>query len=164
MVLVEFKNYDKEEVGKDEVIQTSSYMRQPMGRLALMVVNKDPDGSAYIKRNSIYSEFQRVIMFLKKDHLKEMLYMKERDEDPADLVMDAIERFYHDRDLSDSVIWPNPTADLPARGDGWWLKACMDWPRDRGSATSRVTGRPRRSSPHTSPPRIASRTIRTTRS
>jgi hypothetical protein len=35
-----------------------------------------------------------VIVFLSVDHLKEMLYMKERGEDPADLIMDAIERFY----------------------------------------------------------------------
>ncbi|MER7003570.1 hypothetical protein ABT297_11060 [Dactylosporangium sp. NPDC000555] len=94
MILVEFKNYDREDVGKDEVNQTRNYLSDPMGDLALMVVNKLPNNSAHIKRNTIYSQDRKVILFLTKDHLKEMLYMKERDEDPADLVMDAVERFY----------------------------------------------------------------------
>jgi hypothetical protein len=42
----------------------------------------------------VYSEDGKVIVFLTVEHLKEMLYMKERGEDPADLMMDAIERFY----------------------------------------------------------------------
>jgi len=27
--------------------------------------------------------------------------------------------------------WPSTDDDLLAGGDGWWLIACMDWPRDR---------------------------------
>jgi hypothetical protein len=42
----------------------------------------------------VYSEDGKVIVFLTVERLKEMLYMKERGEDPVDLVMDAIERFY----------------------------------------------------------------------
>lgn len=94
MVLVEFKNYDQEDIGKDEVNQTRNYLKMPMGRLALMVVSKTPDNGAHIKRNSIFSEDRKVILFLTKGHLFEMLDMKERGEDPADLVMDLVERFY----------------------------------------------------------------------
>jgi len=94
MILVEFKNYDSQDVGKDEVNQTRNYLTKPLGRLALMVSTKEPTGSAYVKRNSVYSEDGKVIVFLGVDHLKEMLYMKERGEDPADLIMDAVERFY----------------------------------------------------------------------
>ena len=94
MVLVEFKNYDSEEVGKDEVNQTRNYLTKPMGRLALMVSTKEPNRAAHVKRNSVYSEDGKVIVFLTVERLKEMLYMKERGEDPADLIMDAIERFY----------------------------------------------------------------------
>jgi hypothetical protein len=94
MVLVEFKNYDSEDVGKDEVNQTRNYLTKPLGRLALMVSTKEPNHAAYVKRNSIYSEDGKVIVFLTVERLKEMLYMKERGEDPADLIMDAIERFY----------------------------------------------------------------------
>lgn len=94
MILVEFKNYDKEEIGKDEVNQTRNYLSAPMGNMALMVVNKLPDESAHIKRNTIYTQDRKVILFITAEHLKEMLYMKERGEDPADLIMDTLERFY----------------------------------------------------------------------
>ena len=94
MVLIEFKNYDSEEVGKDEVNQTRNYLTRPLGRLALMVSAKEPNREAHIKRNTVYSEDGKVILFLRVEHLKEMLYMKERGEDPADLIMDAVERFY----------------------------------------------------------------------
>jgi len=94
MILVEFKNYDKEDIGKDEVNQTRNYLNAPMGSLALMVVNKIPDESAHIKRNTIFAQDGKVILFITAEHLKEMLYMKERGEDPADLIVDALERFY----------------------------------------------------------------------
>jgi hypothetical protein len=94
MILVEFKNYDKEEVGKDEVNQTRNYLTKPLGRLALVVSTKPPNHAAHLKRNTVYSEEEKVILFLTVAHLTEMLHMKERGEDPADLVMDAVERFY----------------------------------------------------------------------
>jgi hypothetical protein len=94
MVLVEFKNYDTREVGKDEVNQTRNYLTKPMGRLALMVSATEPNHAARIKRNTVYSEDGKVIVFLTVQHLKEMLYMKERGEEPSDLIMDTIERFY----------------------------------------------------------------------
>ena len=94
MVLFEFKNYDSQEIGKEEVNQTRNYLTKPMGRLAVIVSTKEPSHAAHLKRNSVYSEEGKVIIFLSVEHLKEMLYMKERGEDPADLIMDAIERFY----------------------------------------------------------------------
>jgi hypothetical protein len=94
MVLVEFKNYDSQEVGKDEVNQTRNYLTRPLGKLALIVSTKEPNHAAHVKRNTVYSEEGKVILFLSLEHLKEMLYMKERGEDPADLIVDAVERFY----------------------------------------------------------------------
>jgi hypothetical protein len=94
MILVEFKNYDSEVVGKDEVNETRNYLTKPLGRLALIVSTKEPNHAAHVKRNTIYSEDRKVIVFLSVEHLNEMLYMRERGEDPADLIMDAIERFY----------------------------------------------------------------------
>jgi hypothetical protein len=35
-----------------------------------------------------------VILFITKDKLEEMLYIKERGDDPGDLIMDEIEWFY----------------------------------------------------------------------
>ena len=94
MILFEFKNYDAEEVGKDETNQTRNYLTQPMGRLAIMCCRKAPNDAAHIKRNTIFSEDGKVILFLTPDHLIEMLSIKERGEDPSDLIMDLVERFY----------------------------------------------------------------------
>ena len=94
MVLVEFKNYTTDPVGKDEVNQTRNYLSQTIGRLGIVVSRTGYDGGAHIKRNSAFSEEKKVILLLTIDDIKEMLYMKERGEDPADLVMDAVEKFY----------------------------------------------------------------------
>jgi len=94
MIPVEFKNYDSSDLGKDEVNQTRNYLTKPLGRFALIVSTKDPTQAARQKRNTIYSEDGKVIVFLNVAHLHEMLYMKERGEDPGDLIMDAIEQFY----------------------------------------------------------------------
>jgi hypothetical protein len=93
MVLFEFKNYSGP-VGKDEVNQTRNYLTHPLGRLAVVIARNGYEPAAYIKRNSVYSEDKKVVLLLAVDDLKEMLYMKERGEDPVDLIMDNIERFY----------------------------------------------------------------------
>ena len=82
MILCEFKNYDKVDIGKEETNQTRNYLTKPMGRLAMMCCNRPPDGPAHIKRNTIFSEEEKVILFVTKDHLVEMLSIKERGEDP----------------------------------------------------------------------------------
>lgn len=94
LILFEFKNYDKTEIGKDEVNQTRNYLNKAMGRLAIICSNKPPERQAYIKRNTIFAEEQKVILFITKDKLEEMLYIKERGDDPGDLIMDEIEWFY----------------------------------------------------------------------
>lgn len=93
LILVEFKNYDFEEIGPDEVRQVSGYLRKSMGRLAILCCSKNPAVSAHHKRNSIFSEYGQVILFLTKDQLKEMLFIKERGEEPSDLILDLIDRF-----------------------------------------------------------------------
>ncbi|MBE7653456.1 hypothetical protein [Tenacibaculum finnmarkense] len=94
MILFEFKNYEATEIGTNEVNQTLNYLTNPMGRFAILVCTKTPNNSAHIRRNTIYSNDQKVILFMTKEHLKEMLVMKERDEDPSDLVIDLLEMFY----------------------------------------------------------------------
>jgi hypothetical protein len=94
MVLFEFKNYDTEEVGKDETNQTRNYLTAPMGRLAIICSRRLPDGGAHVKRNTIFSEDRKVILFVTDEILIEMLYMQERGEDPSDLFMDLVESFY----------------------------------------------------------------------
>lgn len=95
MILFEFKNYESSEIGKEEVDQTRNYLRKStMGRLAIMVCSKPPNNAAHIRRNSVFNAEEKVILFLTKDHLKEMLFIKERGEDPADLIVDLVEWFY----------------------------------------------------------------------
>jgi hypothetical protein len=94
LILFEFKNYDKEEMGKEEVDQTRNYLTAPMGRLAIVCCNKPPNEAAHRRRNSIFSSEKKVILFLTPDHLEEMIFRKERGEDPADLIMDMVEEFY----------------------------------------------------------------------
>lgn len=94
LILFEFKNYDKTEIGKEEVNQTRNYLNRAMGRLGIICSNKEPEGQAHIKRNTIYSDEGKVILFITKDKLEEMLYIKERGDDPGDLIMDEIEWFY----------------------------------------------------------------------
>jgi hypothetical protein len=85
LILFEFKNYDVEEVGKEETNQTRNYLTRPMGRLAVLCCRRRPNAAAHRKRNTIFSEEGKVILFLTPDHLLEMLLIKERGEDPSDL-------------------------------------------------------------------------------
>lgn len=94
LVLFEFKNYDKTEIGKEEVNQTRNYLNKKMGRLAFIICSKEPDNNAHIMRNKIFNEEGKVILFITKEQLKEMLYIKERGEDPSDFLMDLLEYFY----------------------------------------------------------------------
>src|SRR5262249_55510679 len=94
MVLFEFKNYDSEEIGKEEANQTRNYLTPPMGRLAVLCCNRPPNHAAHVRRNTIFSEDRKVILFVTTEHLIEMLSIKERGEDPSDLIMDMVERFY----------------------------------------------------------------------
>jgi hypothetical protein len=94
LILCEFKNYDQSEIGKEEINQTRNYLTQAMGRLAIVCCNQLPNSAAHIKRNTIFSEEKKVILFLTKRKLIEMLFIKERGEDPSDLIMDMVERFY----------------------------------------------------------------------
>lgn len=94
MILFEFKNYNDEEIGKEETNQTRNYLTPRMGKLAIMCCNRQPNRAAHIKRNTIFSEDGKVILFITTEQLIEMLFIKERGEDPSDLIMDLIERFY----------------------------------------------------------------------
>jgi hypothetical protein len=92
-VLVEFKNYASEEISKEEIDQTRNYLTRAMGRLALVVCNKPPHESAHRRRNMVFSEERKVILFLTAANLREMLDMKDRGDDPTDFILDAIDEF-----------------------------------------------------------------------
>jgi hypothetical protein len=94
MILFEYKNYNAMEIGHEEVIQSANYLTQPMGRLGVIIGSKLPNESAHRQRNTIYTNQHKVILFLTKDHLKEMLDIKLRGEEPSNLIVDLVELFY----------------------------------------------------------------------
>ncbi len=98
MILTEFKNYDKTDIGPQEVAETSGHLRHAWGRLALICCTKRPAASAYRRRNTIYSEEKKLILFVTTADLREMLDIKDRGEDPSDFILDSIEEFYLQHD------------------------------------------------------------------
>lgn len=98
MILFEYKNYDTEEIGHQQVMQAANYLTKPMGRLAIIVGTKKPNESAYRQRNTIFSNDRKVILFMTKEHLKEMLDIKARGEEPSNLIVDLVESFYIEHD------------------------------------------------------------------
>ena len=93
LIPVEFKNYASMEIGKHEVDQTRNYLKQPMGRLAIICSSKPPGNAAYLRRNSVFSEERKMILFITSAQLKKMLAMKDRGKDPATYIVDCVERF-----------------------------------------------------------------------
>lgn len=65
-----------------------------VGDLLAVCSRRLPNTAAHIKRNTIFSQEGKVILFLTVGHLKEMLLIKKRGEDPSDLIMDMLESFY----------------------------------------------------------------------
>jgi hypothetical protein len=98
MILTEFKNYGKEDIGPEEVAETSGHLRHAWGRLAIMCCSKKPTTSAYRRRNTIYSEEKKLILFVTAMDLREMLDIKDRGEDPSDFIIDSVEEFYLQHD------------------------------------------------------------------
>ncbi len=94
MVLFEYKNYDVSEIGHEEIIQAANYLTKPMGRLGIIVGTKLPNDSAHRQRNTIYTNERKMILFLTKENLKEMLDIKERGGEPSDLIVDLEELFF----------------------------------------------------------------------
>jgi hypothetical protein len=92
-LLCEFKNYS-EPFGKDEVNQTRNYLKRTIGHVGIIFSRKGADSSAVKMRNSIYAEERKVILFFEDRHLIEFLQLKTANQEPLDLIRDAIEDFY----------------------------------------------------------------------
>ncbi len=95
MVLFEFKNYDASEISTEEVNQVRNYMTGPMGKLAILLSNKETHPNAATRQHEIYNQDDgRVILTITSDDVKDMIRMKDRDEDPALVIMEELELFY----------------------------------------------------------------------
>jgi hypothetical protein len=93
MVVFEFKNYAERAVGKDEVNQVRGYLTEPMGGLGILCCRERPNQGARIKRNTIYSEEKKVILFVTDDDFMKMLEMKEQGGDPAQWILHLVAEF-----------------------------------------------------------------------
>jgi hypothetical protein len=93
MPLFEFKNYDTE-VAKDEVDQTRNYLTNTIGRFAVLCCRTVPSHQALLRRNQVFTQDKKVILFVTDEDLREMLRMKESGTDPALFLMDLVEFFY----------------------------------------------------------------------
>lgn len=94
MVLVEFKNYDAIDVGKSEVDQTRNYLTNTIGKFGIICCRKPPTDNALLRRNQVYTQEQKVIVFLDEEKLRELVHIKEREDDPSLLIMELVELFY----------------------------------------------------------------------
>ena len=94
LIIFEFKNYNSENIGSDEVDQIRNYLTRPMGKLGIIISSKSPHENARKRRNQVYSNEGKVILLLTSDHLREMVHMVEREVDPALLIMEQVELFY----------------------------------------------------------------------
>ena len=92
-LLCEFKNYT-DGFGKDEVNQTRNYLKKTVGRIAIIFSRIAPSESALKMRNSVFAEENKVILFFDDKRLVELLKLRGAQQDPLDLVQDAIEDFY----------------------------------------------------------------------
>ena len=96
-VLVEFKNYstnkDGSEIDKDVVNQVRNYLKQTIGRIALVCSKKKPNSSGIEAQKQAYIEDKKLILFINNEHLIEMLMRKYRNEDPSDVILDLIDEF-----------------------------------------------------------------------
>ena len=92
-LLCEFKNYT-DTFTKDEVNQTRNYLKETIGRLGIIFSRVGADTGAYRMRNSIYAQEKKVILFFDDNHMVELLRLKAVNQNPLDLVRDAIDDFY----------------------------------------------------------------------
>jgi len=93
-VVFDFKNYNKEELNKEDVNQVRNYLKKTLGRLGFICSTKTPTQSALLARNQAYTEERKVILFLTTTDIVEMMRRKCRDEDPCDVITDLLDEFY----------------------------------------------------------------------
>jgi hypothetical protein len=93
-IVFEFKNYKKQKLTATEVDQLRNYLTGTIGNLGIICSTQPPSKTALKRRNTVFTREEKVILFLTSDDMKEMVYIKERGEDPADLIMDMVEEFY----------------------------------------------------------------------
>ena len=94
LVVASFKNYDQDDLNGGEVDHAGGLLNAHMGNLALLVTRETPGDAARSARNTIFDNSGKVVLFLTSDQLLEMLYRKERGDEPGVLITDLLDVFY----------------------------------------------------------------------
>lgn len=94
MIPFEFKNFDLEHIGSNEVEQLVGYMEEHFGKLAILCCNKGPSLTALDEQRDQFIKMKRLVLILTPAELLEMISIRERGEDPSNLIMDLIEDLY----------------------------------------------------------------------
>jgi len=95
-IVVEFKNYSKvgNEIDKHTVLQIDDYLKKKtIGRFGIICSKKEPSHSALEKRKDVFTESNKLILFLNNHHLKDMILRKYNGLEPFDILSDLIDDF-----------------------------------------------------------------------
>ena len=92
-MLCEFKNLTGP-VTKQGVNQTRNYLKNTIGRIGVVFSREGGNDSAFRMRNSIYTQAKKIILIFDDSHLIELLRLKSANQNPLDLIQDAIDDFY----------------------------------------------------------------------
>ena len=94
-IIFEFKNYSKKgaNIDKHTILQISNYLKPTLGNFGIICSKKLPSTSALIKRAEEFRDNKKLILFLSNEHLKEMLWLKYRKQEPAEVIIRLIDEF-----------------------------------------------------------------------
>lgn len=92
-ILFEFKNHKKQKVSSTEVDQVRNYLNPRIGNLGIIISTQGPSRAALKKRDRVFADDGKLVLFLTPKNLREMIFIRERGEDPANLIMDMIDTF-----------------------------------------------------------------------
>jgi hypothetical protein len=92
-ILFEFKNYARP-IKQEQVLTTEKYLlERGLRRTAIVLSRKGASDSAMKMSQGAMREHGKLILVLSDDEMCKMLHMKERGEDPTDLLFEVADDF-----------------------------------------------------------------------
>jgi hypothetical protein len=92
-VLFEFKNY-RERIKQGQILTTEKYLLgKALRRVAIVLSRDGADAGAIAMTQGAMREHGKLMLILNDDRVCEMLHMKQRGEDPSDLLFDVADKF-----------------------------------------------------------------------
>ncbi|GLR13282.1 hypothetical protein GCM10007907_20720 [Chitinimonas prasina] len=92
-ITFEFKNYT-EKIKQGQVLTTEKYLlEKALRRVAIIITRKGADEGANAMIQGAMREHGKLILVIEDNHVCEMLHMKDRGDDPSDLLFDIADYF-----------------------------------------------------------------------